>query len=274
MKILLFALAALAVDGKTQQAEPRPIVILVHGRGHFGEDSAWMRREWTSVLNASLKESGNPAVPAEDVRLAWFADALDPGNLAPACATRRREADSLGLDVFADFLGLLADALPRNESREARGLIGDLLYVTDPRRRCAAERRVGGVIEQALAERRPVIVVAYSLGALVTYEYLRARSDSSARIELITIGSPLGNPEIRELLGHGRGPLRRPPAVERWENVYDSTDVFSAPVGAADAATDVLTRGPTRGDAHEVGRYLRDRATADALSRLYRRFRD
>jgi hypothetical protein len=265
MRISSFVALLLSLLGAgslaAQQAEPRPIVVLVHGRGHFGEDSAWMRREWTSVLNAALKEVGHPPLPSADVRLAWYADILDPGKLAPACPARRRESDSLGLDVFADFLGLLADALPRNESREARGLIGDLLYVTDPRRRCAAEMTVGDYI----------VVVAYSLGALVSYEYLRTRADSSLRVDLVTIGSPLGNPDIRDILGHGRGAVKRPATVRRWENVFDSTDVFSAAVGEANTATDRVARGSTRGDVHAVGRYLGDRATAEALVRLLSR---
>jgi len=272
MRFSFVAVVCLLVSAACAEGQPpAPVVVLVHGRGHMEDDTAALRREWKAHLDTALVRAHVPPLPESDVRLAWYADALDPA-LDGECRTVA--PDTGGLATFArDFLGSLAAALPRNESREARTLLGDMLYAVDPARRCAAQRRVGAVIDAAQAEGRPVIVVAYSLGALVSYAELgnRTRAMSArAPIRLITIGSPLGNPEIRELLGEGSGPLRRPPAVESWENIYHSDDPFAAPL--SQDITDVVDRAidADAGDnPHHVTRYLRARATGMALARAY-----
>jgi hypothetical protein len=118
-----------------------------------------------------------------------------------------------------------------------------------------------------------VIVVAYSLGSLVTYEYLSSRNPAARTgdLSLITVGSPLGVREIRELvMDHAGDSLRVPQGVGTWENVYDPDDVFAAPLAGKVAAPGIVDR-PTQalsGEyAHAVGRYLRDRTTGAALGR-------
>lgn len=252
-----------------QPVRPRPIVVVVHGRGHADADSAALRIRWKRALDSTVATAG-ARLDDGDVRLAWYADILDPAGL-DACA--RTDNDSLGIGAFAEFVGALTSALPKNESREARGFMGDLLWVIDDARRCAAERRVGAAIERAVSERRPVIVIGYSLGSLVTYGYLSRRNPraNDPEIHLVTIGSPLGNPVIRELLGQRADSLRRPLSVQSWQNVYDRNDVFAAPIAGfavTDAAIDRVTENETSRDPHEIERYLGDRAMGAAMKRL------
>lgn len=268
----LVALVAFASGSVEPQSGAQPVVIIVHGRGHADGDSAALRRVWKRDLDSSLAIVGMPRLADADVRLAWYADVLDPES-GSACETTSAATGSLGLDDFMrDFLSSLALALPREVSREARSVIGDLLYVADKSRRCAAERRVAGVIESAVADGRPVIVVAYSLGSVVAYGALHARiakSQPAPDIRLITLGSPLGNAEIRELLGQGADSLRAPAGVSSWENIYDPNDAFAAPLGpmvVGRAARDRVTAS-SAGDPHYIGRYLRDRATGLAVGR-------
>lgn len=255
-------------------AEPasRPIVVLVHGRGHLEDDTAAIRRMWHRDLDSALAAVGMPPLDSGDVRLAWYADVLDPSNDA-GCAVTRSVGNSGTFEMFAaDFLGSLASALRGPESREARMLLGDMLYAVAPARRCAAQRRVGDVIAAAAAENRPVVVVAYSLGSLVSYSYLISpefAASAKRQIRFVTLGSPLGNPEIRTLLGLGVERPRLPAGVSAWENVYDPRDAFAAPLeSAASGVRDRVTAAPhTHGDPHFVGRYLRDRATGAAIGR-------
>lgn len=264
------AVGLLVIAACAQGQSRAPVVVLVHGRGHMQDDTAALRRTWKVHLDSALARAHAPPLPAEDVRLAWYADALDPARDSECPAV----ADTGGFATFArDFLGSLASALPREESREARTLLGDMLYAVDPSRRCSAQRKVGAVIDAARAEGRPVIVLAYSLGALVTYAELSARvraSDARAPVRLITIGSPLGNPEIREILGQGDGPLRLPPRVASWENIYHADDPFAGPL--AQDIKEVVDRAidaDAGQDPHHVTRYLRSRATGMALARAY-----
>lgn len=273
MRILLplLGLVAIAAGGAEIQQDRLPVVILVHGRGHLEDDSAALRRGWKRDLDSALASVGLPRLADRDVRLAWYADVLDPA-FDSGCEITRSSDDSLGFDSFArDFLGSLASALPRTESREVRSFLGDLLYAVDGSRRCAAERRVGEAIERAVSEKRPVIVVAYSLGSLVAYGHLNSRAMAaveSTDIRLVTIGSPLGNREIRELLGQGTESLRLPRAVRGWENVYDPNDAFAAPLDlAVPGVRDRIVEGAAHGDRHHIGRYLRDRSTGAAIGR-------
>ena len=257
-----------------QRDAERPIVILVHGRGQFGYDSAATRREWKRDLDSALAIVGMPRLRDEDVRLAWYADVLDPQSDEGCGLTDDRGVDHLGLGSFArGVLSSLSSAMSDSgESREARGLFGDILYFLDSSTRCAAQERVSAVLDAATAERRPVIVVAYSLGSLVTYGHLRAHAGPRPNdLRLITMGSPLGVRELRDLLMQSDSDsLRAPDGVKSWDNIYDPDDFFAAPLRGKVTLRDLRDR-PTESESdyspHQLRRYSRDRATGMALGR-------
>jgi len=273
--IMLGALACVGAPPPTSGAaiepatQPLPLVILVHGRGQLGLDTAAMRREWKRDLDASLASVGLPALRDDDVRLAWYADALDP-NAENECArpVSGGGVEELGLgDVTRALFASLASALPANESRGARSVFGELLYFLDGDTRCAAGKRFGAQYREAIAQNRPVVIVAYSLGSVVTYDYLKTHGATGADVRLITAGSPLGAREFRELLfGVGAPPPALPSGVTTWVNLYDPDDPFASPVGAP-TAIDWRTESPYGGSAHYHGRYLRDPAMGRALGR-------
>lgn len=270
--VAIVGIAALVgTNGPVSVHEPaRPLVVLVHGRGQNGQDSAARHREWKRDLDSSLALVGMPSLPDDDVRLVWYADVLDPESDG-GCGVRSA-GDSLSFgDVARGLVGLLANVAPSDESRDVRGVMGDLLYLLDPSTRCAAERRVGNAIAAAARENRPVIIVAYSLGSLVTHGYLSARDTTKPlALRLITLGSPLGIRVIREIVfGPSGDTLRLPTGVSAWDNVYDPGDVFSAPLGGGvseRAIHDLATSG-TAEDPHTFAHYLRDRRTGEALQR-------
>jgi hypothetical protein len=264
----LLAFATACVHGQP----PRPLVVLVHGRGHLEDDTTMLRREWKRHLDTALARAGAAPLPDADVRLAWYADIMDPSRDVRCGRGIGERSDSLGGETFVrDFLASLAAALPSGQSGGARTILGDMLYALDGSRRCAAEERVQSVMARAIEEKRPVVLVAYSLGALVTYGVLDdARVLRESRVALVTLGSPLGDDDIRALLGSAPDSLRIPPGVVHWENVYDPGDVFASPIadivkGARDA--ELSTRGSDAVEAHYVDRYLTDRVTGEALAR-------
>lgn len=265
--VVPFLLLGFSVPVLQRQEQPRPLVILVHGRGQLGSDSAAVRREWKNELDAALTSRGFPKLRDEEVALAWYADVVDPDVVA-AC-DRPRRPDEAGIAEFArGFLVSLASVIPdsgRAGDRQARSLLGDALYVMDPSTRCAAETRFGNLVKVARGAGRPVIVVAYSLGAVVAYEWLSRAGDSSA-VQLITLGSPLGVPVAREILTGNVGALRVPRAVSRWVNIYDAADAFAAPLGLGGTRSlDRVAKSDRGHDPHRVNRYLRDEETGAAL---------
>ena len=265
------AFACVSAGGGRSALEARPVVVLVHGRGQFGQDSAQLRRQWLADLDTALTRVGMPALSPSDVRLAWYADAMDPDSTY-SCGPRTAMASAAGdavdiRDVASGFLNFIARAAGE-DSRELRGLVGETMYVLDSRSRCAAEARVGRVIREAARDRRPVIVVAYSLGSLVTYGFLQ-HADSLANIRLVTVGSPLALRPVREIIfGETAGSLRVPKSVISWENVYDGGDVLAGPLSgqvSSDMLRDRVTHADSTEEAHAIARYFRDRATGEAL---------
>lgn len=267
-----FLMSAVAVQGFTPHdralsaPEPNPIVILVHGRGQSGMDTAWMRRDWKRQLDTALVSVGSAPMRDADVRLAWYADALDP-NAENDCVAPATRLDEMGLgDITRVLFASLADALPTDESRPARAFFGELLWFVDDAMRCSAGRRFGAVLQAAAAESRPIVVVAYSMGALVAYDYLQRHALHGADIRLITAGSPLGARDFHEILLGVNAKLSVPGSVTSWTNVYDPDDPVAAPVGIP-SVSDLRTETPYGGSAHYQGRYLRDPAMGRALAR-------
>jgi hypothetical protein len=271
----LTVVGAAAHDASTATSRLPPIVVFVHGRGLLGQDTAALRREWKRDLDSSLALVGMPRLRDEDVRLAWYADVLDPESDSLCATTALNDADSLSFgDLARGLLGFLASAVPKDESLEMRGVMSDLVYAIDASKRCAAERRVGSVIEAAARENRPVVVVAYSLGSLMAYGYLHSRPPSaktSTRLRVVTLGSPLGVPAIRQMVfGDNVNTLAMPAAVSGWENLYDPNDLFSGPVEGilvGGVVKDRALRALPLDEAHFISRYLQDRATGAAVMR-------
>lgn len=267
MKLAVILAAAFVSSAAAQSS--RPLVLLVHGRVSAESDTAMLRREWKSALNASLSDRGYRALSDEDVRLAWYADVLDP--MVDGCP--RVDPDEAGLDAFGLLLSAIVGSIPSGEAREAKSLVSDVMYVLDESRRCAAQRRVGREIDRALATGRPVLIMAYSLGSVVTYQHLLEREvrPGDPPIDLVTIGSPLGVPGLRALLGIEADSLGKPAAVRSWRNIHDPNDPVAGPIAlgrTGAAVADVPVRRSGEAEAHMIEHYLRDGATAETLGRL------
>jgi hypothetical protein len=269
MRLSLFTAALVALVSACAVGQtPRPLVVLVHGRGHLDDDSAAVRRWWKRDLDTALTRAGFQPLRDEDVRLAWYADVLDPSRDAE-CAYAASDPDSTGMGRLArDFISSLAGAMPSNgETRDLRLVLGDMLYAVDAERRCGAQRRVAAILDSAAAHQRPVILVAYSLGSLVSYGTLSRAGTRARQVRLVTVGSPLGNEELRMLLG-ADARLTMPSGVLTWENVYDPNDAFAAPLhDVVGTVNDVQLAASSDADPHEIGRYLRDRAMGAAVGR-------
>ena len=266
-------------------AASRPLVLIVHGRGQLGRDSAVVRRDAWHALQSSMHViDADVSLEEDDVRLVWYADILDlrsAYSAPPSCSQTLgdvaavRESTPSALSVFALITGALVEAVATeakgDDVPELRGFAGDLRYLSDADTRCAAESRVDAALKRARRDNRPVILISHSLGALVSWgELTRASAAADTTLpviqEWITMGSPLGSAEIRQLVfGDERELLERPKTVRSWMNVVGADDFFARriardSVGDATLA-DVVTES-AHDEPHQMMSYLSDAATA------------
>ena len=297
---LVSTVAADARPAASHEAERRPIILLLHGRGQLGRDTTRTRAEWQDALEAGIWEmTKRPLITSSDVRLVWYADALDPMSSTTGCDTdarprrqrpeRAERAEQDDGDVLQLLLGVtstlftsLYESMPDDSRSSMRALVGDVRYLGDHSRRCAVDRRIESALAQAARESRPVVLVAHSFGSLVAYSYLRAdrpqtRTAPPTIRRFVTLGSMLGIPELQELLLGRAGALSLPAGVGSWVNVRHTRDPFASSLADTAAAAgrgdrrrggtirEIVTSG-NAADPHDVLTYLRDSTTARAIA--------
>ncbi|MGH3934056.1 MAG: serine peptidase [Pseudonocardiaceae bacterium] len=201
--------------------------------------------------------------PEQQMLLRWAAELGAPpevvqGRLAaPARAAADWIARKFGLD--SRLVRLLVTTFCREVHR----------YLADLDRRHA----VRGEVADAITEHQPAAVIAHSLGSVVAYETLWARTDLQIDL-LITLGSPLALPDIvfphlDPAATNGKG--SRPPGVRRWINIADPGDFIAVPRGLAPYFHGIdtdLTTPIGVFDTHKVTGYLSCTTTAAALATL------
>ncbi|HXT17264.1 MAG TPA: hypothetical protein VN706_16620 [Gemmatimonadaceae bacterium] len=276
MRFLLAILLLVAAQAAPAQSDRgRPLVLLVHGRGMIDRDTALTRKLWMDGLRTGASTlTKAPLLEESDVRVVWYADVLDPSSDAgcdyPANDPRALRAgrSDEGLKTVASVAGGLFGALSKlvddkETAAQMRDLAGDAAFLSDARKRCASEDRLSSAILRARSEGRPVIVVAHSLGSLVAYDYFSAARDTGTVRTLLTLGSPLGSPDLRHLLigGDDSDSLARPVSVADWINIRNDGDPFATSVTAANH--DIASKPPAdEPDPHELVGYLREPETA------------
>jgi hypothetical protein len=190
--------------------------------------------------------------------LAWAAALGVPAELShgPATVPLRYVADwvarRFGLDtrLVRSFVAVFF--------REVAAYLAE----TDGAARVAARDEVAGVIER----HRPDIVVAHSLGTVVTYEALAANPHLKVDL-LVTLGSPLGMPGVvfERLLPTRDGRL---PGVRRWVNIADAGDLVAIPRRLGDRFATDADHEEAIGlfDFHRVRKYLAAELTRKVLT--------
>jgi hypothetical protein len=262
-------------------------ILGVHGIGNY----SYHRQGGAPVLAAewaaNLRE-GQPGVNF-DLDVAFYAHYLhrgtpqgsadDPANLVP-------EAQ----DLLVDWVELLrpelsipqgprtvrarqaVDWLTRKFGPTARTFavafcreVHTYLARPDSPRRASARQTVADAIEK----HRPDVVVAHSLGSVVTFETLWAHPGPDVEL-LVTLGSPLAMPGVvlpRLVPDAETG--GRPPRVRRWVNLADIGDLVAVPrtglrahfSGVAEDINVVIGQW----EFHRVGAYLRTTDVAQTI---------
>lgn len=277
MKRILASLACaclLAASAKAQTDRGRPVILLVHGRGMTGRDTAATRKLWVNGLTQGATAlTKSPVIDERDIRVVWYADVLDPRSTdgcdyASTDPRARRDAKvDPGFRQFTQVAGGLLSLISAvtsdsGDAAQVRALASDASFLGDARKRCASEARLASAIERARGEGRPIVLVAHSLGSLVAYDYLSARADTGVIQRFVTIGSMAGAPDLRRLLigGDSTDAFTVPSSVKEWVNIRNDGDLFATPLPIG---RDIVETPPSdEPDPHEMVGYLRTTTTA------------
>ncbi len=196
---------------------------------------------------------------AQEMILAWVAELGAPPAVAQGRLTRPiRQA--------ADWVSGQYPKMTRAVVAAVFWEVARYLRTPDGEQRTAVREEVARVI----AERRPQIVVAHSLGTVVAYEALWAHRELTVDL-LITLGSPLALdgavfPRLQPRPVDGCG--ARPPGVRRWVNIADVGDPVAVPRKLGGRFTDVDSDWElaiSQYSFHRERDYLSCPATCDAV---------
>jgi pimeloyl-ACP methyl ester carboxylesterase len=191
----------------------------------IGEDRASLRQGSEALLAASIQQSDAPGeseafVASLTAQLEAAAQtAAHRGAAMGGPAARSVEAKGLWSPVTAMFTqAFMAD-------------VNDFLFNKEKR-----ERMVQTVKDRISTGGGPFVVVGHSQGSMVTYQALLELS-AEAPVDLyVTIGSPLGLPQVTDVLQkwHGKKTLPIPTGVKRWVNIAQGGDIVCLDQSLAD----------------------------------------
>ncbi|GIH68399.1 hypothetical protein [Sphaerimonospora thailandensis] len=274
------------------------MIVGVHGIGKYryyeeaggspGRAAETMRLKWNGYLGKGLGRGigrGNGEYFSE---IAYYAHHLRPAAQTPGPARSVSQPELKQMEaparlVFADWAaqldGRLRGAAAAGESLTGvvHRLTGWLLDSLGPRAVRFAESfcpevaaylgggdprsRARDAVADTIRRRAPRVVVAHSLGSVVTYEALWAQPELEVEL-LVTLGSPLGMRNVvfeRLLPAPLNGWGTRPPGVRRWINVADKDDIAAIPSDLGGCFEGVERDLPCNIDAldfHTVRNYL------------------
>lgn len=231
----------------------------------IGDDRATLQPANAERLEASIRDSDEPTeseafVASLTQQLEALAiQAARQGERSGGAAALSMEAKGLWSPVTAMFTKVfLAD-------------VNDFLFNSSKR-----ERMVKTVKDRISTGGGPFVLIGHSQGSMVTYQALM-ELDPALEVDLyVTIGSPLGLPQVTDVLKkwHGRR-LPIPACVKRWVNIAQDGDIVCLDQGLADeysgtgkpSIVDERVRGfvwpPSK--AHSASRYLSRRETQEMV---------
>jgi pimeloyl-ACP methyl ester carboxylesterase len=203
---------------------------------------------WENSLREGLARNQSIRRARLNFRLTYWADLLhetpmqpedDPapyvresgdGVLPAARNGFRRRMAALGLEAVGKLAEVVARApvLENLVEELVHERAGDLYrYHMDAGLRADVRQHLAVQLQAAQATRRPVVLIAHSMGSIIAYDVLRREPDA-AIAHFITIGSPLGLAEVKGHAAREFGSPAVPAGVARWTNFADPRDPVAA----------------------------------------------
>lgn len=284
-------------------------MILVHGINQQGKSNDVIRSEWLVTLRgACAAEGGDPLGRLTRIDAAFYGDKLfELSSVRGQAIALGAEDSSDDFDEFAEEalremamrLGATAEQLQaaHGDTAVAQGAgphkqwvkaIARVIETLSPLHGTLALRVLGQahayirnqhvhdevnqLVRPLFEDDEPAIVIAHSLGTIVSYSLLREFAGNARPRQcplFVTLGSPLGIDSVRR--GFSK-PRTKPANVERWVNGADPADFVAL---RSELTADNFGVGIENypdvhndpNDPHEIRGYLNDARIAGAIAR-------
>jgi hypothetical protein len=234
-------------------------ILGVHGLGDH-RNSDWQSK-WPAAVRAAFPVIDSLTLDFDFVTYDDIFDSTDISWLDSAAAVWKLTKS--GISSIGRPRGVLSDL--SDKIKWSAGYV--VAWVEDE----DFKRRSRQRILDAVAAQQPDIILAHSLGSLVTYNAFSHADaqqaeikDQLAKADYITFGSQIGNPFVISNLTNGR---ILPLGVRNWRHLYNAyDDVFTAPIRLPEMPTFRQTETPFDIDGfgdHAPESYLGHRATIE-----------
>jgi hypothetical protein len=271
-------------------------LVLVHGINQEGKSEEIIRRDWIGALEDALGQPGRFA--RAEVLAPFYGEELatltEGGTLDQAVAQGVAEDDeerafvTAGLQQMALDAGLSDNRIAAEEQAVTQGFPHDRRFIAIVRlleghsplhgevalrllkqayaylKRLHVADAVDRIVEPVLAA-GPCVVVAHSLGTVVTFKLLRKLGQTVPLF--LTLGSPLAIVSVQTAL---KKPRRVPGGVARWFNGLDPNDfvTLGRPLTAETFADGIENRTEVKNgdDAHAIKAYLHDPVVSQTIA--------
>jgi hypothetical protein len=198
--------------------------LCIHGVGHQELSTDWQGL-WSETIAKSLNRWSADIkpefefLPYDDLFEAAEFNAEEVGKALLKLATSEIFH---GIGDWWD--GRTRDMVARSQITEVIRWTGGMVaqWAADDALRADCSQRIAQYIKNF----RPDVIVAHSLGTLITYDAFSQDKKLSQKRTLVTLGSQIGNPAVRSTFG---GRLSVPDGLDNWYHLYNPHDqVFTA----------------------------------------------
>lgn len=256
---LACAASATAQSPTGSRATGMPVLLIVHGRDTQTDDVGALKREWSDALNVGLIQGNvDPTlIPDSARRFVYYGDVFAKGAVHEKCRDVTLVANVLEPVVeptsepansgngilrlaksFTTFLpGDLTYRIIMTQTRDTEE------YITRGSPSCSVRNIFLDSFRDARASGRPIVVVAHSQGALLTYEYEGSTEGWGHELgAFVSIGSQFGFDALMTHFGakaqkDGAG-ISTPPGVGAvWYNFFDDQDAVAFAMDGRYAST-------------------------------------
>ena len=191
-------------------------LMCIHGIGHQEERKDAWRNDWVPAITRAVRE-WNPAAEIEIHQFAYddLFEAADSSSLVYFTALAKLIKNWVVHSGERDIFGLF------DKYRWTVGMVAQFVALEalriDARTQLAAE----------IAQFKPDVIVAHSLGGLIAYDALSS-NQTQTRLggfngRLITLGTQVAHPAVCDVFA---GRVQCPPMLAHWWNFHNEDDVM------------------------------------------------